>query len=78
MRPTTGSDLELVPVRIAAVRELVAGPIREAILIPNKSARQERLDQVLSETIAKLKSDEPNRDRHEDEMVDAGGRELKP
>ena len=46
------------------VRGLVAGPIREAILIPNKSARQERLDQVLAETIAKLKSDEPNRDRH--------------
>ena len=46
------------------VRALVAGPIREAILIPNKSARQERLDQVLAETVAKLKSDEPNRDRH--------------
>lgn len=48
----------------AQVRGLVAGPIREAILIPNKSARQERLDQVLADTIAKLKSDEPNRDRH--------------
>ena len=48
----------------AQVRGIVAGPIREAILIPNKSARQERLDQVLAETIAKLKSDEPNRDRH--------------
>lgn len=46
------------------VRKLVAGPIREAILIPNKSARQERLDQVLSETLVALKSDEPNRDRH--------------
>lgn len=46
------------------VRALVAEPIREAILIPNKSARQERLDQVLAETVAKLKSDEPNRDRH--------------
>ncbi|MDR4478408.1 MAG: polyribonucleotide nucleotidyltransferase [Nitrospira sp.] len=46
------------------VRALVAGPIREAILIPNKSARQERLDQVLADTVAKLKSDEPNRDRH--------------
>ncbi|MCC2640230.1 MAG: pnp [Nitrospira sp.] len=46
------------------VRGLVAGPIREAILIPNKSARQERLDQVLAETITKLKADEPNRDRH--------------
>ena len=28
----------------AQVRGFVAGPIREAILIPNKSARQERLD----------------------------------
>lgn len=46
------------------VRKLVAGPIREAILIPNKSARQERLDQVLAETLVALKSDEPNRDRH--------------
>ena len=36
----------------AQVRDLVAGPIREAILIPNKSARQERLDQVLSDTLA--------------------------
>ena len=46
------------------VRKLVAGPIREAILIPNKSARQERLDQVLAETLRLSKSDEPNRDRH--------------
>ena len=46
------------------VRKLVAGPIREAILIPNKSARQERLDQVLAETLVALKSEEPNRDRH--------------
>ncbi|MEP7150445.1 MAG: polyribonucleotide nucleotidyltransferase, partial [Nitrospira sp.] len=46
------------------VRGLVAGPIREAILIPNKSARQERLDQVLAETIEKLKSDDANRTRH--------------
>lgn len=46
------------------VRALVAGPIREAILIPNKSARQERLDQVLAETIEKLKTDDPNRARH--------------
>ncbi|MBS0171685.1 MAG: polyribonucleotide nucleotidyltransferase [Nitrospira sp.] len=46
------------------VRKLVAGPIREAILIPNKSARQERLDHVLAEALVALKSDEPNRDRH--------------
>ncbi|MGZ8422537.1 MAG: polyribonucleotide nucleotidyltransferase, partial [Nitrospira sp.] len=48
----------------AQVRGLVAGPIREAILIPNKSARQERLDHVLAETIEKLKSDDANRTRH--------------
>jgi polyribonucleotide nucleotidyltransferase len=48
----------------AQVRGLVAGPIREAILIPNKSARQERLDQVLAETIEQLKSDDANRTRH--------------
>ena len=48
----------------AQVRGLVAGPIREAILIPNKSARQERLDQVLAETIEKLKNDDVNRTRH--------------
>jgi polyribonucleotide nucleotidyltransferase len=48
----------------AQVRGLVAGPIREAILIPNKSARQERLDQVLAQTIEQLKSDDANRTRH--------------
>ena len=46
------------------VRALVAGPIREAILIPNKTARQERLDHILGEAVEKLKSDDPNRQRH--------------
>ncbi|MGQ0811983.1 MAG: polyribonucleotide nucleotidyltransferase [Nitrospiraceae bacterium] len=46
------------------VRALVAGPIREAILIPNKTARQERLDQVRDEAVEKLKTDDPNRSRH--------------
>jgi len=47
------------------VRGLVAGPIRDAILIPNKTARQERLDQILEETLAKLQTpDDPNRARH--------------
>jgi polyribonucleotide nucleotidyltransferase len=46
------------------VRALVAGPIREAILIPNKTARQERLDQVLAKALEKLKSDDPDRERH--------------
>jgi polyribonucleotide nucleotidyltransferase len=46
------------------VRAMVAGPIREAILIPNKNARQERLDQVLSETVDKFRSEDANRERH--------------
>jgi len=46
------------------VRQLVAGPIREAILIPNKTARQERLDQILEEAVEKLQTDDPDRSRH--------------
>jgi polyribonucleotide nucleotidyltransferase len=47
------------------VRDLVAGPIREAILIPNKSARQERLDEILAGVLKGLKKeDDPDRERH--------------
>lgn len=46
------------------VRDLVAKPIREAIFIPNKSARQEKLDAIKKEAVEKLKSDDPNRERH--------------
>jgi polyribonucleotide nucleotidyltransferase len=46
------------------VRELVAKPIREAIFIPNKSARQEKLDEIKKEAVEKLKSDDPDRERH--------------
>jgi polyribonucleotide nucleotidyltransferase len=46
------------------VRDLVAKPIREAIFIPNKSARQEKLDLIRAEAVEKLKSDDPNRERH--------------
>ena len=48
----------------AEVKKLVAAPIREAILIPNKSARQERLDEIVNEAIEKLASDDPNQARH--------------
>ena len=42
-----------------------ARPIREAIMIPNKAARQERLDEVKDDAVQKLKSaDDPNRERH--------------
>jgi polyribonucleotide nucleotidyltransferase len=46
------------------LRSRMAEPIREAILIPNKTARQERLDQLLAEAIEEFKSDDPNRERH--------------
>ena len=46
------------------VKKLVATPIREAILIPNKSARQERLDEILNGAIEKLAADDPNQARH--------------
>lgn len=46
------------------VRELVAQPIREAILIPNKTARQERLDQIMADAVEKFRSDDPDRERH--------------
>src|SRR5687768_6476551 len=55
---------QIDPAVAAEVRALVAGPIREAILIPNKTARQERLDHILGEAVEKLKSDDPNRQRH--------------
>jgi polyribonucleotide nucleotidyltransferase len=52
------------PALAGEVRQLVAGPIREAILIPNKTARQERLDQILEKAVEKLQTDDPDRSRH--------------
>jgi polyribonucleotide nucleotidyltransferase len=46
------------------VRTMVAAAIREAILIPNKTARQERLDQILADAVEKFKTDDPHRERH--------------
>ncbi|MEP6890272.1 MAG: polyribonucleotide nucleotidyltransferase, partial [Nitrospirota bacterium] len=49
----------------AQVKALVAKGIREAIMIPNKAARQERLDEVKDGAVQQLKSaDDPNRERH--------------
>ena len=36
------------------VKALAASPIREAVFIPDKAVRQERLDEILRETIEKL------------------------
>jgi polyribonucleotide nucleotidyltransferase len=55
---------DIDPALSEQVRQMVSGPIREAIFIPNKTARQERLDQIRSEAVAKLKTEDPNRERH--------------
>lgn len=53
------------PTLQAEIKFLVAQPIRDAIMISNKSARQERLDQILAETIQKLqKPEDSSRERH--------------
>jgi polyribonucleotide nucleotidyltransferase len=53
------------PALAAKVKDMVAQPIRDAIMIPNKAARQERLDQVLAEAVDKLKNPEaPTSERH--------------
>lgn len=55
---------EIAPALKDQVRQRVAGPIREAIFIPNKTARQERLDQILQEAVDTLKTEDPDRERH--------------
>ncbi|MDA2911169.1 polyribonucleotide nucleotidyltransferase [Nitrospiraceae bacterium AH_259_D15_M11_P09] len=55
---------EIAPALKDRVRQRVAGPIREAIFIPNKTARQERLDQILQEAVDTLKTEDPDNERH--------------
>jgi polyribonucleotide nucleotidyltransferase len=56
---------EIAPHLAAEVKAFVAQGIRDAILIPNKTARQERLDLLLKDAIEKLKQpDDPHRERH--------------
>ena len=56
---------EIAPDLTSQVKALVAQGIRDAIMIPNKTARQERLDLILKGAIEKLKQpDDPNRERH--------------
>jgi polyribonucleotide nucleotidyltransferase len=53
------------PALATRVKDMVAQPIRDAIMIPNKTARQERLDHILSEAVDKLKNPEaPTTERH--------------
>jgi polyribonucleotide nucleotidyltransferase len=56
---------EIAPDLAAQVKAVVAQGIRDAIMIPNKTARQERLDLLLKDAIEKLKQpDDLNRERH--------------
>src|ERR1044071_3800692 len=56
---------EIAPELATQVKAHVAQGIRDAIMIPNKTARQERLDLILKDAIDKLKQPEdPNRERH--------------
>ena len=56
---------EIAPELAKQVKAHVAQGIRDAIMIPNKTARQERLDVILKDAIDKLKQPEdPNRERH--------------
>ena len=56
---------EISPQLTTEVKTLVAQGIRDAIMIPNKTARQERLDLILKDAIEKLKQPEsPDRERH--------------
>ena len=45
------------------VKARVASPIREAILIPNKTARQEKLDEILQGAIQEIASEDPDQER---------------
>ncbi len=49
----------------AEIKMVVAQPIRDAIMIANKTARQERLDHILADAIERLKKpDDLSRERH--------------
>lgn len=54
---------EIDPALSAAVKDRVANLIREAILIPNKTARQERLDIIKDEAVKALGGEDVNTQR---------------
>jgi len=61
----TVAEESIDPALQAEIKSLVAQPIRDAIMISNKTARQERLDQILAETLRKLqKPEDSSRERH--------------
>ncbi len=69
LQATVGLTKRIVPVEPVSeelerqVRDAVADPIREAVLIANKTDRQERLDQILADAVEKLGEEDPVRCR---------------
>ena len=65
LRDKVGCDKRIIETELiseelqAQVKELAAGPIREAVFIPDKAVRQERLDEILQEAIGKLGQEDP-------------------
>ena len=56
---------QIEPALRTTVKDLTAAQICQAILIPNKTARQERLDEILAEAVKALKKEgDPDRERH--------------
>lgn len=53
---------------VAGVKQFAVGPVREAILVQNKTARRERLDLLLQEALAKFQTDDPARSRQVKEV----------
>ena len=52
----------------AQVKQMASDPIREAVFIPNKTARQERLDEILREAIETLGGEDPTQHRQIKEL----------
>ena len=62
------------PVLLNNLKDMVAGPIREAILIPDKTARQERMEAIRLEAVEKLNADE---EEDRSRMISRGFHDLE-
>ncbi len=64
-KPKRKVEVEQVdPALLAQVQKIVAGPMRQAILIPDKQARQEKLDEICNQAKEQLKNDEDPKRGH--------------
>ncbi len=64
-KPKRKVEVEQVdPALLAQVQKIVVGPMREAILIPDKQARQEKLDDICNQAKEQLKNDEDPKRGH--------------